>query len=164
MNLAEKQIIKILREEYNKRISHFLEEKITIKDKRGMNLVQDAIGLKVRDKAGFEYTIGGIVKKGSEEFMKLYLPEFGRESVDTPATSGLNEFDFNNEEDDFGADDDFGGFISRSSRMKGRKGLDVSKGFAGEDYLDHSVEDTRKKEEKKYILVPMGEFEAKFEI
>lgn len=150
MSISEKQIIKILREEYNKRINHFLEEKITIKDKRGMNLVQDAVGLKVRDKAGFEYTVGGIVNKDGAEYMKLYLPEFGRDSTETPATSGLNEFD--------------GGFIDRPDRVKLRKGLDVSRGFAGKDYLDDSKEDKRSKEDKKYILVPMGEFEAKFEI
>ena len=152
MNISEKHVIKALREEYSKRINYFLEEKITIKDKRGMNLVQDAIGLKVRDKAGFEYTVGGVVKKGSEEYMKLYLPEFGRDSTETKATSGLNEFD---------AD---GGFINRGRRLSGRKKIDINRGFSGEDYLDDSAEDENNKEVKKYILVPMGEFEAKFEI
>ena len=71
MSISEKQVIEILREEYNKRINHFLEEKITIKDKRGMNLVQDAIGLKVRDKAGFEYTIRSSSYNSSNNFFSV---------------------------------------------------------------------------------------------
>ena len=159
MSISEKQVIEILREEYNKRINHFLEEKITIKDKRGMNLVQDAIGLKVRDKAGFEYTIGGIVKKGNEEYIKLYLPEFGRDSTETPATSGLNEFESSKSRNS-DVKDELGGFISRSQKLKSRNKTDINSGFAGEDYLDDNVNN----EEKKFVYVPMGEFEAKFEI
>ena len=51
----DKEIIKVLREEYDSRLNYFLSEKITIKDKRDNNLVKYAKGLKVRDKAGFEY-------------------------------------------------------------------------------------------------------------
>lgn len=160
MSNDEFEIINVLREEYNKRIKHFLEEKITVKDKRGYNLVKDAVGLKVRDKAGFEYTIGGIVKKGKVEYMKLYLPEFGRDSTETPATSGLNEFQTSKVRSPVD-NDDLGGFISRSQRLKGRDKTDINSGFVGEDYLD---DNNVNNEEKKYILVPMNDFEDKFEI
>ena len=57
--------------------------------------------------------------------------------------------------------DDLGGFISRSQRLKGRDKTDINSGFVGEDYLD---DNNVNNEEKKYILVPMNDFEDKFEI
>lgn len=115
----DKEIIKVLREEYDSRLNYFLSEKITIKDKRDNNLVKYAKGLKVRDKAGFEYTFIGIVNKDGQEYIKLYLPEFGIE-VDkqkSGATSRLFEIDGLN------ADDyDEQGFYS----SKSGSGLDIS--------------------------------------
>lgn len=115
----DKEIIKVLREEYDSRLNYFLSEKITIKDKRDNNLVKYAKGLKVRDKAGFEYTFIGIVNKDGQEYIKLYLPEFGIE-VDkkkSGATSRLFEIDGLNS-DDY---DEQGFYSSKSG-----SGLDIS--------------------------------------
>jgi hypothetical protein len=167
--MNKKNIIKILKEEYSMRINYFLKESLSIKDKRGINLIKDAIGLKVRDKAGFEYTVGGIVKQGKEEFIKLYLPEIGREIEDGKSTAPLYEFDGEDvERGSFGR-----GFISRKSAGMRDVDYDISAGYAGEDYSSDDDEPQvgddvgsvlNKKEEKKYILVPLGEFEERFEV
>ena len=81
MKLDEKTMKRILKEEYDKRINYFLNEKITIIDKRGVNVVQFAKGLKILDQAGNQYTFDTIVKKGNEEFAKLYLPDEPREDA-----------------------------------------------------------------------------------
>lgn len=161
MNLTEKQMISVLREEYDTRLNYFLKERISIKDKRGVNVVSDAVGLKVRDKAGFEYTVGGIVKKGEEEFIKLFLPEFGRELNGQEATSPLNE-----DEAESGETFAQRGFISRRSAGMRDVDYDADSGFAGDDYVsdDSDEESYSAKKERKYILVPLGEFEERFEV
>lgn len=173
MNMSEKKIIESLKKEYDDRLNFFLKERLSIKDKRGENLIKDAIGLKVRDKAGFEYTVAGIVKKGEEEFIKLYLPEFGRDIDGQESSSPLNEFD---EADYFEADVPQRGFISRKSAGLRDVNYDVDSGFAGDDYLNNDRKEDipsadnekavsySKKKERKYILVPLGEFEERFEV
>lgn len=167
-NSEERKMISVLREEYDSRLNYFLKERISIKDKSGINVIKDAIGLKVRDKAGFEYTVAGVVKKGEEEFIKLYLPEIGREIEDGKSTTPLYEFDGEDvESGSFGR-----GFISRKSAGMRDVDYDIDAGYAGEDYSsddEPQVGDdvgsvSAKKEEKKYILVPLGEFEERFEV
>ena len=174
-NSEERKMISVLREEYDSRLNYFLKERISIKDKSGINVIKDAIGLKVRDKAGFEYTVAGVVKKGEEEFIKLYLPEIGREIEDGKSTTPLYEFDGEDvESGSFGR-----GFISRKSKSAKMRDVDrdvdydINAGYAGEDYSSFDDEPqvgddvgsvSDKKEEKKYILVPLGEFEERFEV
>ena len=170
-SVEEKLMISTLREEYDSRLNYFLKERISIKDKSGINVIKDAIGLKVRDKAGFEYTVAGVVKKREEEFIKLYLPEIGREIEDGKSTTPLYEFD--GEDVETGG---FGrglGFISRKSAGMRDVDYDIDAGYAGEDYSSGDDEPqvgddvgsvSVKKEEKKYILVPLGEFEERFEV
>jgi hypothetical protein len=161
MNIKEKKIISVLREEYNNRLDYFLKERLSIKDKRGVNLIKNAIGLKVRDKAGFEYTVAGIVKKDNEEFIKLYLPEIGREIDDQKSTAPLYEFDG----DYFESDLPQNGFISRNSAGMRDVSYDASLDSAENDYLDSSISNDEKKDQvTRYILVPAGEFEERFEV
>lgn len=171
MNLDEKVMKKILKEEYEKRINYFLSEKITIKDKRGENIIKNALGLKVYDKAGFRYTFGGIVKKeDGSEYAKLFLPEEPVGNEKGSGASPLFEEDFN----------DVRGFISRKP-LKGKReiefdaespsafssyGEDKSR-FGQSNLLDTGNEKDRvesSSKESKYILVPMGEFEERFSI
>jgi len=68
------------------------------------------------------------------------------------------------------------GFISRKTAGLRNVDYDVDAGFAGEDYLNNDrkedipgVDDEKavsysKKKERKYILVPLGEFEERFEV
>lgn len=151
----EKDIMVVMREEYENRLKYFLSEKISIKDKRDNNLVKYAKGLKVRDKAGFEYTFIGIVNKDGQEYIKLYLPEFGIEVEKQKggATSKLFEIDELNL-DDY---DEQGFYSSKSG-----SGLDISmtndgdgvgfsdkKNFRGDlakDYdnkINYNIDDTK---------------------
>lgn len=181
-----REIVGIMREEYESRLRYFLSEKISIKDKRGNNLIKYAKGLKVRDKAGFEYTFVDIVEKEGEEYIKLYLPQFGIDAkeIGNRTSSKLFEFDnFDNYEEQ--------GFYSRGlGRERGINSTNDgdSIGFSDEvgidsgvDKLDsydniggggiNGVEDMGvvkkvklKKEKVKYILVPLGEFEERFSV
>ena len=148
MKLDEKMMKKVLKEEYDKRIKYFLMEKISVKDKRGVNVLQYATGLKVLDSAGNQYSFGGIVKKGNEEFAKLYLPDEPRE--DAYGGSGGTTL----QEDERGEI----GFYSRANgNMR-----DVSP----VDDIDIPQErpSVPKLPDRKFILVPMGEFEQRFKL
>jgi len=172
VQLNEKTMKKILKEEYDKRINYFLNEKITIVDKRGVNVLQYAKGLKVLDQAGNQYTFDNIVKKGNEEFAKLYLP-------DEPREDAFGEGSYQN------LQEDERGEVGFYSRMKnGVKDIqpvnDKDQEYLFDDeekfddryddlYLDSEIEDEEsisspKLPDRKYILVPMGEFEERFKL
>jgi len=152
----------LLKEEYDKRINFFLNEKMTLSTKYGANIIADAVGLKVFDKAGFRYTFAGIVKKeDGTEFAKLVLPEEPLGNELGSGSSPLLE------------DDDLGGrgigFISRKSDGKREIEFDADSGGEFDNYADEDVLSRSDKEEgttrkAKYILVPMGEFEERFSI
>ena len=153
----------LLKEEYDKRINFFLNEKMTLSTKYGANIIADAVGLKVFDKAGFRYTFAGIVKKeDGTEFAKLVLPEEPLGNELGSGSSPLLE------------DDELGGrgigFISRKSDGKREIEFDADSGGEFDNYADEDVLSRSDKEEEgttrkaKYILVPMGEFEERFSI
>ena len=155
---------KILKEEYDKRINYFLNEKMTIIDKRGVNVLQYAKGLKVLDQAGNQYTFDTIIEKENEEFAKLYLP-------DEPREDAFGEISMNPlQEDERGEE----GFYSRLDPETGRKevmpvedGLQSYDDSPRYDDLESEEEDMSrapKLPDRKYILVPMGEFEQRFRL
>ena len=167
MKLDERMMKKVLKEEYSNRINYFLNEKITIKDKRGVNVLEYAKGLKVLDAAGNQYTFDTIVKKGSEEFAKLYLPDEPREDAyGSESTQSLKEEDRGEI-----------GFYSRGSGLD----RDISPVEDSDSYLFGEEEPLDRPEneeenfvdepdmapklpDRKYILVPMGEFEERFRL
>jgi len=154
----------VLKEEYDKRLNYFLNEKMTLTTKYGANVIEDAAGLKVYDKAGFRYTFAGIVKKeDNTEFAKLILPEEPLGNELGSSSSPLLE------------DDELGGrgigFISRKSGSEREIEFDTASSGEFDNYRQEDVIDKSDKEEKlgikkepKYILVPMGEFEERFSI
>jgi hypothetical protein len=155
MKLDENMMKKVLKEEYDKRINYFLMEKISVKDKRGVNVLQYASGLKVLDNAGNQYTFGGIVKKGNEEFFKLYLPDEPREEAfGSSSEAPLYEEDRNEI-----------GFMS--SVRDGVKQISPLEDKYGEEIVDEPESDMSRKPklpDRKYILVPAGEFEERFKL
>ena len=174
MNLNEGLMKKILKEEYDKRIDFFLNEKITLVTKYGANVIADALGLKVYDKAGFRYTFAGIVRKEEEEFAKLILPEepFGNEKGS--GASPLFEFESDKFDDERSL-----GFISRKKDGKREIEFDTSSPGAFSSYSEENPsadtpgedlpklrddDDVDSSPDSKYILVPMGEFEERFSI
>ena len=76
MNITESYLIDIMRQEYNKRLSHFLNEKLDIK------YLSNPEQLKVKDEEGNEYTIAGFIKKLGKIFIKLWLPDQARFDVE----------------------------------------------------------------------------------
>jgi hypothetical protein len=156
MKFSRKMMKRMLKEEYDKRIRYFLNEKISVKDKRGVNVLRYASGLKVLDDAGNQYSFGGIVKKGNEEFAKLYLPDEPREdAVGQGGELPLRE----DERDEIG-------FYSRmNSGVREIEPVDSSmriEDFSGEEEGFGSEEEFKPKlPDRKYILMPMGEFEQR---
>jgi len=164
MKLTETYMRQLLKEEYDKRINFFLNEKMTLTTKYGANIIADAIGLKVFDKAGFRYTFAGIIKKeDNTEFAKLILPE---EPLGNELGSGASPL---LEDDELGGKGI--GFISRKSGSEREIDFDTASSgefdnYAQEDMIAKSDEEEEagSKREPKYILVPMGEFEQRFSI
>ena len=164
MKTDELLIKKVLKEEYDKRINFFLNEKMTLTTKYGANVIADAIGLKVFDKAGFRYTFAGIIKKeDGTEFAKLILPE---EPLGNEKGSGRSNLF---EDDDLGVDNSLG-FIVKRDKDSGKRDIafDASSKGAFDDYEDSPMfkddEEEQSERKPKYILVPMGEFEERFSI
>ena len=155
MQLDEHTMKNILKEEYDKRIKYFLTEKISVKDKRGVNVLEYASGLKILDNAGNQYSFGGIVKKGNEEFAKLYLPDEPREEAfGSSSEAPLYEEDRNEI-----------GFMS--SVRDGVKQISPLEDKYREEIIDEPESDFSRKHklpDRKYILVPMGEFEERFKL
>ena len=77
MHLSEQKMISLLREEFDDRISQYLSE-IETKDSNDNDLIVNAQGLKVKDKAGFVYTILKVVQKAGKIFVRLQPPEAAR--------------------------------------------------------------------------------------
>ena len=157
MKLDENMMKKVLKEEYDKRIKYFLTEKISVKDKRGVNVLEYASGLKVLDNAGNQYSFGGIVKKGNQEFAKLYLPEDPRaEAFGSPSEAPLYEDERN----------EIGFISSVRDGMKEISPLDVEYKEDEEGVVkpDNDMSRKPKLPDRKYILVPMGEFEQRFKL
>ena len=78
MKLSDRKVLEILKEEYNKRISHYLSE-IEVKDGSDNDLIAAAEGLKVKDKAGYVYTVHSVVNdEGGRVVVRLLPPEEAR--------------------------------------------------------------------------------------
>jgi len=79
MKLDKKTMLKLMKEEYNKRINHYLEEIETKDSKRNVDVISGAVGLKVKNAEGLECTIDGVEKDGSgKEVIVLRKPEDAR--------------------------------------------------------------------------------------
>jgi hypothetical protein len=95
--LNENSMKRIMREEYFKRLKHFLQEEMSIMYKSGSNeidVLSDASKLKVRnDKSGLEYTVLKYDKANKK--VVLLCPEFSRfdSSYKPKSTKKLTEVD-----------------------------------------------------------------------
>lgn len=79
MKLNDETMLKFLREEYDKRINHYLGE-IEVKAKHSKSdseLVNDAYGLKVKNRAGFLFTIVKIEQEESGGVFAYLAPPGG---------------------------------------------------------------------------------------
>ena len=114
MKLSNKLMLKLMKEEFDKRVSHFLEE-IEVKDtKRNVNLVQDAKGLKVKNEQGLELTVEDFQVIDNVEYVVLRPPEMARSGLDGISAEEPRPFMREAEEDN--ATDD-PGIRNKSSKM-----------------------------------------------
>ena len=94
MKISKKLMLKLMKEEYDKRVKYFLGE-IEVKDsKRDVNLIKDAIGLKVRNKQGLELTVEDFVVIDNIEYIVLRPPELARAGVDNSESEDLKRIEF----------------------------------------------------------------------
>lgn len=101
MSLNKREIIHILKEEYEKRINHYINlNEIEIKDKNDNDLISSAKGLKVSDKAGFRYTVEDVIEKDGKIFVRLLGPGEPLEDIKQKSFSRMDEKEENDKEDD----------------------------------------------------------------
>jgi hypothetical protein len=94
-HLNEKKMIRILKEEYTKRIKSFINEKMMVSYGKGpdkKSLIASADQLKVtHDDSRLEYTFVKITDDGKSVI--LLLPDESRLNFDTPSTSLISDAD-----------------------------------------------------------------------
>ncbi len=149
--LTERQLIRIIRSEYRKRLAevaiHGTLEEVDMYDDRGnMLLTQD---LKVRHKtSGYEYTVDHVEGEGDDAVVYLRHPEAPRfvppdsnqALVEAETTINLKGLDFNN--------------------MTGGRGLDVK----APETIDLDKSDLDSKEPASLLAVNKKEFEKEYEV
>ena len=161
MKLTKSMIKQILKEEYEKRIAYFLSENIPRKDARGVDVLQGAKNLKIREKkGGGEYIFDSIVNVDGKEFGKVYFPDTFRDTAyGQGAETSLTETD------DF---EDGIGFYSRLGD-KGREIEPVDDDYDQLELLSQEDEEnftTKKgsKPKRNYMLVPVDQLLSRFEV
>lgn len=75
MKLDKKTMLKLMKEEYDKRLKHYLVEIETKDSKRDIDLIKDAQGLKVKNEQGLELTVEDVVVIDNKEYVVLRMPE-----------------------------------------------------------------------------------------
>ncbi len=159
MRLKKKEMINILREEYEKRVNHYINlSEIEVKDKNDNDLISSAKGLKVKDKAGFIYTVLDIVQDAGKVFVKLLKPGEALSTIDDPTSSApMNEFEEKEEEEKVRKKDKAkltGDVLPRSKDAEFKRNFKTS-------ISAKSAVDTYSSEGES-LLVPIEEFEDNF--
>lgn len=151
MKSNKNEIIEIIKEEYKKRINHFINiNEIEVKYKKDYDIISLAKGLKVKDKAGFMYTILGIIQKNSEDYVRITYPGEGIEDIVEPFSSlPMNEIEEDNKK-------------INSDIIKKNKKSDFKRSF--EVNIDQETADSMYSNEGTYIDVPIKEFKDNFSL
>ena len=160
MNITEKKMMQVLKEEYDKRLNHYINEKISVRSKSGdINYLENAEGLKVYDKAGFAYTIAGVVQKDNKEYIQLRYPDDERAGVKV-TTPGTPLVEFDGEEFISSKKDGSREIISRKQK---EVDFDVSDS-SPEDYDPEELESDDEKPSVRVILIPVDQFMERFSV
>jgi len=91
MKLDKKTMLKLMKEEYDKRLNHYLSEIETKDEKRDVNLIKNAQGLKVKNTQGLELTIDDIAIIDSKEYVVLRMPEDPRKGTGAKDVDNINK-------------------------------------------------------------------------
>lgn len=98
MRIDENLMLDLIREEYEKRVNYYLNlSELEVKDKNDNDLISSAIGLKVKDKAGFMYTIQSVFNDENGNVMVKLLPP-GEGMIDSASMSSTSPiYEYENE-------------------------------------------------------------------
>ena len=176
MKLDKKTMLKLMKEEYEKRLKYYLQEsylsEIETKDEKrdDINLIKNAQGLKVKNQQGLEMTIDGFEIIDGHEYIVLRKPDDARHGLDgldstDHMSSVVRESDVfaeeaYEEEEEVEGDDPKG---SRSLQPK-NKDMDYKRTFRNNDYdaAKDSLSGKKIQNDKVYILV--AEFEQEYSL
>jgi hypothetical protein len=172
MKLDKKTMLKLMKEEYDKRLKHYLGE-IEIKDdKRDVNLIKDAQGLKVKNEQGLELTIDDLVVIDNQEYVVLRMPEEPRKGIDgegiisdrSSNLTGENQLSPSvvreTDEDPEEADDDMSN-VGGDLRSKNPK-VDYKRSIKSYDATVDSLSGKKVEDNKVYVLVT--DFEEEYSL
>ena len=81
MKLDKKTMLKLMKEEFDKRLKHYLGEIETKDSKRDVDIVKNAQGLKVKNEQGLELSIDDVVVVDNQEYVVLRKPEDARKGT-----------------------------------------------------------------------------------
>ena len=171
MKLDKKTMLKLMKEEYNKRLEHYLGE-IEIKDsKRDVNLIKNAQGLKVKNEQGLELTIDDLVVINNQEYVVLRMPDDARKGTEPDdfsridGKSKLSDDDYTSsivretdeeteEEDDLSYD---GGDLRRKNPS-----MNYKRSIKNYDASKDSLSGKKVEDNKVYVLVT--DFEKEYSL
>jgi hypothetical protein len=155
MKSNKNEIIEIIKEEYKKRINHYINiNEIEVKYKKDYDIIYLAKGLKVKDKAGFMYTILGIIQKNSEDYVRITYPGEGIEDLSKPFSSlPINEIEEDNIKNKKQLNSDI---VKKNKKADFKRSFDVN--------IDQESADSMYSNEGPYIDVPIKEFEDNFSL
>ena len=172
MKLDKKTMLKLMKEEYDKRLKYYLGEIEIRDDKRDVNLIKDAQGLKVKNKQGLELTIDDVVVIDNQEYVVLRKPEDprkGTEQGDSTYNLGSNidgeeklgtnivrETDEDPEESEDDSSYDGGDLIKKSAKMNYKRSI---KNF---DASQDSLSGKKVEDNKVYVLIT--DFEKEYSL
>ncbi len=160
--LNENSMKRIMREEYMKRLKQFLSEEIDIEYGKGVNkinLINNAQGLKVRhDETGLEYTIFNYDEAAGNVI--LLLPDQSRLNEKLPSTNKLIEADVDNDGIPDEIDNDISDLKQMISKSNDLDKLNRKKSVEKVNLLnyDKNKTDTKKANNKKYMVVSVADF------
>jgi len=159
--LNEKNMLRIMREEYHKRLNYFLHEELKMNYKAGgneINLFQDASQLKVRhDKTGIEYTV--IKYDEAAGNVVLLCPDESRFDHEMKASTLLPEADLDGDGiDDLNQNIDRMDNIINSDDVRANRKQTTDK----MNLLNYKKKNNF--QNKNYIVVPVDEFTAEYSL
>lgn len=132
MKLTSKKIISILKEEYDSRIQHCLNEFEELVDDKGNDRFEDGQGLKVYGPDRTEFTLGGKKEIKGVSYRILYR-EYEPRVSKSKSLGKLSEDDLYDERQD----------LERLQNIS-REKMSDSKSLQGRDYILVSDEDFKK--------------------
>lgn len=153
MKLGKDLMLKLMKEEYDKRVAYYLGEIETKDKKRNVNLIEDAKGLKVRNQQGLELTIEDFVVIDNIEYVVLRPPEIARAGAE-----GDEQHNFETIKE---AEDDNSPAAYRDLRNKSSK-MDYKRTFKDFDASYDSLKNSDVRDGMVYVKI--SEFEKEYSL